>query len=203
MWVVTLRGEQPLSENLYASGEWVGEFGRGNNPTYVTTPGQRLREQAWHLELGGQSKSLPRKPFAEVGYVYYSKDFTPVATGFSDWGKWYLGNQIDWIIFSTNTRIIRAQAGLWLRETIKARAQFHHTRLVNGARGGLANEVSLIGEWTPDDQWWVNLLLGHSTPGKALADSGLSNPFAFVNGGAVALGKRRSIDVVLALGFNF
>lgn len=38
---------------------------------------------------------------------------------------------------------------------------------------------------------------------EALAAAGLSNPFAFVNSGALTIGKRRSIDVVLAMGFNF
>ncbi|HXH69128.1 MAG TPA: hypothetical protein VNI60_02155 [Pyrinomonadaceae bacterium] len=43
-------------------------------------------------------------------------------------GKWYLGNQIDWIIFGTNTKIIRAQVGFHPTLTIKLRALFHNTR---------------------------------------------------------------------------
>jgi hypothetical protein len=205
MWLVTLRGEQhcPGLEDFYVSGEWVGEFGRGNNAYYVTTPNQNLNEHAWHAEVGWQAHNLPLKPFAEAGYVYYSADFTPVATGFSDWGKWYLGNQIDWIVFGTNTRIIRAQAGFWPHKKVKLRAQYHQTRLVSGPNGPLSDEVSVIAEWYANDHIWVNGLLGYSMPHGALAASGLTNPFSFFNASAVPVGNKPSVDVVLAAGFTF
>lgn len=205
MWLLTLRGEQhcPRFEDLYMSGEWVGEFGRGNNAYYVTTAGQSLHEYAWHAELGWQGEKLPLKPFAEAGYVYYSADFTPVATGFSDWGKWYLGNQIDWIIFGTNSRIMRAQAGFWPHEKVKLRAQYHQTRLVSGPQGALSNEFSVIGEWFATDRFWVNALVGYSIPGKTLAASGLGNPFSYLNSGAVPVRDRNSVDFVLAVGFTY
>jgi hypothetical protein len=205
MWLLTLRGEQhcPRLEDLYVSGEWVGEFGRGNNAYYVTTPGQSLHEYGWHLELGWQAEKLPLKPFAEAGYVYYSADFTPVATGFSDWGKWYLGNQIDWIIFGTNSRVMRAQAGFWPHEKVKLRAQYHQTRLVSGPNGPLSDEVSVIAEWFANDRLWVNALLGYSMPHDALAASGLTNPFSYLNAGAVPVGNKPSVDFVLAVGINF
>jgi hypothetical protein len=205
MWLVSLRGEQhyPGLDDFYVSGEWVGEFGRGNNAAYVTTPNQNLNEHAWHGEVGWQADDLPLKPFAEAGYVYYSADFTPVATGFSDWGKWYLGNQIDWIVFSTNTRIIRAEAGFWPDKKVKLRAQYHRTRLVSGPSGPLSDEVSVIGEWFATDHLWVNALVGYSMPHGALAASGLTNPFSFLNADAVPVGNKPSVDFILAVGINF
>jgi hypothetical protein len=205
MWMVTLRGEQryPGLDDFYVSGEWVGEFGRGNNAYYVTSANQRLDEHAWHGELGWQADNQPLKPFAEAGYVYYSADFTPVATGFSDWGKWYLGNQIDWIVFGTNTRIIRAQAGFWPHKKVKLRAQYHQTRLVSGPNGPLSDEVSVIAEWFANDHLWVNALVDYSMPHDALASSGLTNPFAFLNADAVPVGNKASVDFVLAVGVNF
>lgn len=210
MAVLNLRGEQhlPGASDFYAGGELVFEFaGTCRNVSYCTTPGQRIGERAGHIEFGYEASRTKWRPSAEVGYVYYSKDFTPIATGFSDWGKWYLGNQIDWIIFGTNTKIIRAQAGVWPTSTIKLRALFYNTRQVENTGtstgGNLANEVSFIGEWYPRENLWFNLSLGHSQPGPALAPSGLGNPFAFLNSGAVPTGTRNSLDVVFATGWRF
>jgi hypothetical protein len=208
MAIFNVRGEQPLNQvkGLTVSGEFALEFaGRCRNAAYCTTIGQRMNEKSWHAE--GEAKTLRLRPFAEAGYVFYSKDFTPIATGFSDWGKWYLGNQIDWIIFGTNTKIIRAQAGLWPTSTIKLRVLFHNTRQVENTgtstSGSLANELSFIGEWYPRENVWFNLSLGHSRPGPALAASGLSNPFAFLNAGAAPVGTRNSFDAVFATGWRF
>ncbi len=209
--IFNVRGDQPLRpvKGLTVSGELVLEFaGRCRNAAYCTTVGQKMNEQSWHAEVTYEAKMLPRlRPFAEAGYVFYSKDFAPVATGFSDWGKWYLGNQIDWIIFGTNTKIVRAQAGLWPTSTIKLRALFHNTRQVENTGtstgGSLANEVNFIGEWYPGENLWFNLALGHSRPGDALAPSGLGNPFAFLNAGAAPVGTRNSFDVVFATGWRF
>jgi hypothetical protein len=210
MAILNVRGEQSLKpvKGLTVSGELAFEFaGRCRNAAYCTTTGQKMNEQSWHAEVAYEAKTLCLRPFAEAGYVYYSKDFAPVATGFSDWGKWYLGNQIDWIIFGTNTKIIRAQAGLWPTSTIKLRALFHNTRQVENTGtstgGSLANEVSFIGEWYPRENLWFNLALGHSRPGAALAPSGLTNPFAFLNSGAVSTGTRNSLDVVFATSWRF
>jgi hypothetical protein len=210
MAVFNVRGEQPLKliKGLTVSGEFALEFaGRCRNAAYCTTIGQKMNEQSWHAEIRYEAKTHALRPFAEAGYVFYSKDFTPIATGFSDWGKWYLGNQIDWIIFGTNTKIIRAQTGLWLTSTIKLRALFHNTRQVEptgtSTGGSLANEVSFIGEWYPREKLWFNVSLGDSRPGTALAASGLTNPFAFLNVGAAQVGTRNSFDVVIATGWRF
>jgi hypothetical protein len=210
MAVFDARGEQPLNllKGLSVSGEFAWEFGgRCRNPAYCTIIGQKMNEQSWHAEVGYEAKTRPFHPFAEAGYVFYSKDFTPIATGFSDWGKWYLGNQIDWIIFGTNTKIVRAQAGVWPTSTIKIRALFHNTRQVENTGtstgGSLSNEVSFIGEWYPRENLWFNVSLGHSRPGPALAASGLGNPFAFLNTGAAPLGTRNSFDVVIATSWRF
>jgi hypothetical protein len=210
MAVFNVRVEQPvvLVKGLIFSGEIAWEFaGRCQNAAYCTTIGQQMNEQSWHAELGYEAETRRLRPFAEAGYVYYSRDFTPVATGFSDWGKWYLGNQIDWIIFGTNTRIVRAQAGFWPTPTIKLRALFHNTRQVeNTGRstgGSLANEMSYIAEWYPRDKLWLNVVVGDSRPGSALAASGLTNSFAFLNSRAATVGSKRSIDFAFATGVRF
>jgi len=210
MALLNLRGERRLRrpKNICVSGELVWEFaGRCRNSTYCTTIGQKMNEAAWHAEFGYAGDTVPLKPFAELGYVYYSANFTPVATGFSDWGKWYLGNQIDWIVFGTNTKIIRAQAGLWPHATVKLRVQYHNTRQASPtgtSRGGsLSNEFSFIAEWNPREKIWLNLLVGSSRPGSALRASGLRNPFAALNSGAAAVGNRSSFDLVFATGLRF
>jgi hypothetical protein len=210
MAIVDLRAEQPLKliKGLTVSGELALEFaGRCRNAAYCTTLGQKMNEQSLHAEVAYQNKTIRFQPFAEAGYVFYSKDFTPIATGFSDWGKWYLGNQIDWIIFGTNTKIVRAQVGMWPTSTIKLRTQFHNTRQVENTGtstgGSLANEVSFIGEWYPHENLWFNVSLGHSQPGPALQSSGLTNPFAFLNSGASPVGTKNSIDVVFATSWHF
>ncbi|TAJ95063.1 MAG: hypothetical protein EPO31_01435 [Gammaproteobacteria bacterium] len=185
------------------SGEWAGEFGTGRNPYYVTTPGQRLSEQGWHAELAWRPENARFQPFAEIGYVYYSEDFTPFAQGFSDWGKWYLGNQIDWILFGTNSRIARAEAGFWPHAQVKLRLQYFQTRLVSGPGGPLANEWSLIADWYPSERVWCSALLGYSDPGGALVRSGLTNPFGYLNAGAVTMGGETSVDLVFAAGLSY
>ncbi len=210
MAVFNVRGEQPLSlvKGLSLSGEFALEFaGRCQNAAYCTNLGQRMKEHSWHAEVAYEATTRRFRPFAEAGYVRYSKDFTPIATGFSDWGKWYLGNQLDWIIFGTNTKIIRAQAGLWPASTIKLRALFHNTRQAENTGtstgGSLANEVTFIGEWYPRDNLWFNLVVGESVPGKALGSSGLSNSFSFLNAGAAPVGTRKSFDLVFATSWRF
>jgi hypothetical protein len=210
MAVLDLRGEQhlPGASDFYAGGELVFEFaGTCRNVLYCTTPGQRIGERAGHIEFGYEASLTKWRPSVEVGYVYYSKDFVPIATGFSDWGKWYLGNQIDWIVFGSNTSIVRAQAGFWPYKTVRLRAQFHNTRQVSptgtSTGGSLSNELSYIAEWYPKDKLWFNVVVGDSHPGSALAASGLTNSFTFLNSGAATVGSKRSIDFVFATGVRF
>jgi hypothetical protein len=210
MAVLNLRGEQhlPGAPDFYAGGELVFQFaGTCRNVLYCTTPDQRISEPAGHVEFGYESSHTSWRPSAEVGYVYYSKDFVPIATGFSDWGKWYLGNQMDWIVFGSNTSIVRAQAGFWPYKTVRLRAQFHNTRQVKrtgtSTGGSLSNEMSYIAEWYPQDKMWFNVVIGDSRPGSALAASGLANSFSFLNSGAVTVGSKRSLDFVFATGVRF
>lgn len=201
MAVLNARGERRSAAGLRVSGEIVVETaGACRNVVYCNEPGSPLNEYAWHAEAGFDATRLPLKPHAELGYVLYSDDFTPVATGFSDWGRWYLGNQIDWIIFGTNTRVWRAEAGVRPHSTIRLRAQYHNTRLVSGVGGSLSNEAVAIAEWYPVPPVWLNVLVGHSAPGRALAAAGLANPFAALNSGAAPVGQRRSLDLVVAVG---
>lgn len=210
MAVLNLRAEQrlPGAPDFYAGAELVFEFGgRCRNVLYCTTPGQRMGERAGHAEVGYESSSTKWRPSAEIGYVYYSDDFVPIATGFSDWGKWYLGNQIDWLIFGSNSSIIRAQVGFWPHQTVRLRAQFHNTRQVSptgtSTGGTLANEFSYIAEWYPRDNLWFNVVVGDSMPGSAFAASGLANSFGYLNSGAATAGSKRSIDFVFATGVRF
>lgn len=209
MTILNLRAEQhqPSRPDLYASGEVALEVGTCRNPAYCTTAGERMKERAWHAEAGYQASAGRLKPFLEVGYVSYSRDFTPVATGFSDWGKWYLGNQIDWIIFGTNSRVLRAAAGVRPHSAVKVQLQYHRTReaVPSGASTGgpLSNEWSLIGEWYPRPWLWADLLVCYSRAGRALGSSGLQNPFAVLNSGAAPVGTDDTLDTVLALGIHF
>ena len=204
MALLDLRAEQPLPRlaGLSFGGEYVRELGTGWNAAYVTTPGQSLAEAAWHAELSYQDSLSGLQPFAEMGYVYYSQDFTPVATGFPDWGKWFLGNQIDWIVFGSDCRIAHAQLGCWPHSSVKVRGQYFHTRLIEG-RGALSDEFSLIGEWYPREGCWINLLVGYARPGSGLAQAGLSNPFAALNPDALPVGGRASLDWIFACGVSF
>lgn len=204
MALLNLRVHQTIASlsGLSLGGEVVWEFGgTGRNVYYVTSIGQKVNEAAFHAEASYSMNATALQPFAEVGYVYYSKDFTPVATGFSDWGKWYLGNQIDWMIFSTDSRIIRAQAGFLPTETTKLRVQFHSTSLASSSMH-LSDEFSLIGEWYPNAWLWVNALVGYAIPGNGLSASGLGNPFSWINSDAAVYGSSKSLDVVLAFGIT-
>ena len=210
MVVGDLRVEQhlPLLPDAYVSGEGAGEFlGTCRNAFYCTRVGQDMNEYAWHAEVGHRATGGAWKPFVEVGYVEYSKDFTPIAPGFSDWGKWYLGNTIDWIVFGTNTRVVRADLGFWPSATTKLRAQYFNTREATpsgtSTGGTLSDEVNLILEWYPTAWLWVNVLGGYARPGPALARSGLSNPFGFINSGADPVGTHDTLHAVLAVGVDY
>jgi hypothetical protein len=210
MTVLNVRVKQhiPVLDDLYIGAEVVYEFnGKCQNASYCTTIGQDMNENSWHAEVGYQASQVSLKPFLEAGYVSYSKDFTPVATGWSDWGKWYMGNQIDWIIFGSNTKVIQAQGGFWPTPTVKFRMLYTQTRQVENTGtstgGTLSDEYQVLTEWYPNDWFWINLMLGYAKVGTALAASGLSNTFAFINSGAQRVGSKDSIDVVLATGLRF
>lgn len=51
--------------------------------------------------------------------------------------------------------------------------------------------------------FWLMLSAGQPIPGKALAASGLTNPFDFLNSGAATVETRNSFDVVVATGWRF
>lgn len=210
MTALDLRLEQrmPGVPALRASGELVVELGRCRNAYYCDTPGAAMRgETGWHAELRHEDSTSRGRPSLELGAVRYSRDFTPIAPGFADWGRWYLGNQIDWIAFGSNAQVLRAEAGLWPRADLRVRAQYHDTRQVaptgTSAGGALSDEVSLIGEWYPTPRLWLHLVLGHANAGPALAGAGLGNPFGALNADAVRVGGRSSRDAVLATGFTF
>jgi len=210
MAVGNVRVEQhlPLLPDAYVSGEGAGEFlGTCRNAVYCTRTGQDMSEYAWHAEVGYQATRPAWKPFVEAGYVEYSKDFTPIAPGFSDWGKWYLGNTIDWIVFGTNTRVVRADLGFWPSATTKLRCQYFNTREATpsgtSTGGTLSDEVNLILEWYPTEWLWVNVLGGWARPGSALARSGLMNPFAAINSGAGPVGTHDTLHAVLAVGIDY
>lgn len=206
MTVANLRAAQPIDADgrVVVSGEWVMEIAAAcRNVVYCDALGVPLRAHAWHAEVRYQAKGRRGEPWIEAGFVHYGPDFAPVATGFSDWGRWYLGNQIDWIVFGSDTRVARAEAGFAPTATTKARAQFHNTRKARGERGSLANEVALIGEWYPREAFWLNVVMGVSRPGAALTRAGLANPFAFLNTGAAAVGRETSWDLVVATGLKF
>jgi len=63
--------------------------------------------------------------------------------------------------------------------------------------------MSYIAEWYPRGKLWFNVVVGDSRPGSALAASGLTNSFAFLNSGAATVGSKRSIDFVFATGVRF
>lgn len=65
------------------------------------------------------------------------------------------------------------------------------------------SEVSFVGEWYPRENLWLNVNLGYSRPGDALAPSGLGNPLAFLNAGAAPVGTRSSVDAVFATSWGF
>jgi hypothetical protein len=206
MWIGGGRGDWRFPGGVFAGGEVAFEFGGVcRNAAYCTTPGGEIGEVAWHAEVGWRAEA-GRKPLLEAGYVYYSADFTPVATGFSDWGKWYLGNQIDWIVFGTNTEILRVEAGFSPSPSTKLRLQYFHTREAEptgGASRALSDEWTLIAEWYPNDAFWANAAVGWSRPGPALAASGLTNPFALLNTGAVPVGDRSTLDLIVGFGVRF
>jgi hypothetical protein len=97
------------------------------------------------------------------------------------------------------------QAGLRVTWTGKLCALFHNMRQVENTStsGGVANNVSFIGEWYPRENFWPKLSLGQTRPGVALAPSALSNPFAFLNEGVAPVETRNSFDVVFAAGWRF
>lgn len=205
MALLNLRANKPciFTKNLFYSAELVWEFaGTGRNAAYVSKAGQKMNEYAWHFSARYTHESSALAPYLELGYVYYSKDFTPVATGFSDWGKWYLGNQMDWIIFGTDTKVICLDAGLWLTQAVKLRTQYHNIRLISKA-GVLSDEFSLIGEWYPANWFWLNVLVGYSVPGNGFKSSELGNPFSWLYQNAVPVGTQSSLDFVLGWGVSY
>lgn len=107
------------------------------------------------------------------------------------------------MIFGTNTKIIRAQVGCLSSEQTKVRLQYHNTRLVEGVKGTLSDEFSLIGEWYPNDWLWMNCAIGYSIPGSALSASGLGNPFSWLNSDAVQVANNKSLDIVIAIGVTY
>jgi hypothetical protein len=205
-----VRGEQRFSmlPGVYVSGEYVREnLGTCRNFYYCVELGRTLDEEAWHAETGWIGETLPFSPFIEVGYVYYSPSFHSFAYGAVDWGKWYLGNQIPWIIGGWNTKIVRLDVGFWPTETTRFRYQYFQTREVQrkgeNDGGPLSDEMQWILEWYPNDWFFVNFLVAYSIPGQALEDAGLPNLFQLFYEDALAVGTKSSVDTVLIVGVQY
>jgi hypothetical protein len=205
-----VRGEQRFSmlPGAYVSGEYVREnFGTCRNFYYCVEVGRELDEEAWHAEVGWIGETLPFSPFFEVGYVYYSPSFHSFAYGASDWGKWYLGNQLPWIIGGWNTKIVRLDVGVWPTETTRFRYQYFQTREVHkkgeNDGGPLSDEMQWILEWYPNDWFFVNFVVAYSIPGQALEDAALPNLFQLFYEDAVPVGTKSSVDTVLIVGVTY
>ena len=213
MTIFDFRGEQPIPEawtslaGVYVSGEVVAETGTCRNPFYCNDIGGHMTEHAWHAETGIRADTVWLRPFAEAGYVYFSPDFTPIAYAASDWGRWYLGNQIPWLVFNTNAHVVRTDVGFWPHETVQLRAQYFNTREVKPSGtsdgGTLSDEWSFIASWFPNEWLWVTVMLGYADPGDALAGTGFVNPFVVAGPKAVAVGDKSSFDFTTAVGLKF
>ncbi len=205
MTILDARGKQSLPQlpSVYVGGEYVRQLGTGRNGYYVGTPGGHLDTAAWHVEMGVQADQTRFKPFAELGYLHFDPSYTPLATGYSDYDSWYFGNQIQWIMFGTDTRMIRAKAGFWPHEKVRVLAFFHHVELATGPTGPLSDEWTLVGEWRPTAKWLVSASLGYSLPGRALAAAGLESFFDRLNHGASLVGDSASFDVSVGVGFTY
>jgi hypothetical protein len=202
MGVLDFRFDQEipvLPGKLYVSGEFVYEHGECNNALYCTTPGsQNLREYAWHGEVGYQATNYKLQPFIELGYAYFSDDYDPIFSAYSGWGEWYMGNQISWINFNTNQKVIRGQVGFSPHETVTMKVMYFNTRLVTGTSGTLSNAFNLATDWSPNDWLWVGLLVGYADARGAVTSNALINPFT-----GAAAGTSDSIDVGLMTGVWF
>ena len=209
MIVLDGRGEQPIPwlAGAYVSGEATGEIGTCRSIFYCDRPGESMLEHAWHAEVGVRAKTRPLKPFFEAGYVYYSPDFTPIAYGFADWGKWYVGNQLDWLIYSSNAKIWRADLGFWPHEKVQARFLYVNTRQVaptGDSRGGtVSDEFTWVLSWYPTKWLWAIASVGYSIPRRAFVESRLENPFEFVNENVAQVGSRESVDLLMAVGIHY
>lgn len=210
MLILDARIDQPLpwAGGSYFGGEAVGEIGKCHSVFYCNEPdGHTSREYAWHAELGIHADTVPLQPFAEAGYVYYSTDFAPIAYGFHDWGKWYLGNQIDWLLFGTNSRIVRTDLGLWPLATVQARFLYFNTREVtriHETRGGtLSDEFTWVVSWFPTEWLWALVAVGYSIPRADFTRAEFEDPFLFVNSGAAGVADEASVDITTAFGIRF
>ncbi len=208
--ILDSRVEQPLPwlSGSYVSGEAAGEIGKCRSAFYCNEPdGHSMREYAWHAETGIKADDVRWKPFLEVGYVYFSTDFAPVNYGFHDWGKWYLGNQIDWMIYDTNSKIIRTDMGFWPLETVQARFLYYNTREVTPSHessgGTVTDEFTWVFSWYPNETFWALVSVGYSIPREAFEKAEFENPFSFVNSGAAGVGDQSSVDITTAFGIHF
>jgi hypothetical protein len=194
---LSLRGtyETQTNPTLTLTGEIVSEFGTTNAKNHsLSTTSQNREAVGGHIDGTLSFNELQFSPYLKGRYSHFPGDdpstnvneaFDPLFFKNDEFGTWGAGDINSYNLSNTNERVVMAEAGLFPTETTMLRAQFYFfwldKEVTAGAGKKWSEELTLIFDWYPNDNFFAGAEFGWARPLKAAKDLfGDSNTTEFV-----------------------
>jgi hypothetical protein len=185
---VSLRGaaEIPFLSGLKLEGEVVREMGHTRVKEADIVTGGELARRSWggHIDLTYTFNMSRFKPHLGASYIYLPGDdpdtpgtneaFDPLFYGYTDWGKWSIGNIVGGggQLVNSNERVIKLEAGLIPSASTQLRLLYYHFDLDRGvgldfSKRHYADETELVFDYWPNSIFYAGVELGYAHPLEA------------------------------------
>jgi hypothetical protein len=166
------------------TGEIVAEFGTTNAKNHaLSTTSQNREAVGGHIDGIVSFNDLMFSPYLKGRYSHFPGDdpvtdkneaFDPLFFKNDEFGTWGAGDINSYSLSNTNERVMMTEVGLSPTETTMVRAQFYFfwldKEITAGSGKKWSEEVNLIFDWYPNDNFFAGLEFGWAKPLKAAKD---------------------------------
>lgn len=183
---LSLRGTYQTQTNptLTLTGEIVSEFGTTNSKNHsLSTTSQDREAVGGYIEGTFSFNELKFSPYLKGRYAHFPGDdpatlvneaFDPLFFKNDEFGTWAPGDINSYNLSNTNERVVMTEVGLFLTETTMLRTQYYFfwldKEVTAGAGKKWSEEVNLIFDWYPNDNFFAGAMFGWARPLKAAKD---------------------------------
>jgi hypothetical protein len=183
---LSLRGtyETQTSPTLTLTGEVVSEFGTTNAKNHsLSTTSQHREAVGGHIDGTLSFNEIKFTPYLKGRYSHFPGDdpgtnvneaFDPLFFKNDEFGTWGAGDINSYNLSNTNERVVMTEVGAFPTETTMLRAQFYFfwldKEVTAGAGKKWSEELTLIFDWYPNDNFFAGAEFGWARPLKAAKD---------------------------------
>jgi hypothetical protein len=180
---LSLRGtyETQTNPTLTVTGEIVSEFGTTNAKNHsLSTTSQNREALGGHIDGTLSFNELKFTPYLKGRYSHFPGDdpatnvneaFDPLFFKADEFGTWGAGDINSYNLSNTNERVVMTEVGIFPTETTLFRAQYYFfwldKEVTAGAGKKWSEELTLIFDWYPNDNFFAGAEFGWARPLKA------------------------------------